>query len=311
MSERVEEIRCRLCATSFPETDRFCPNCREPRPDVHEDLLMAARMTGISYEILLQRAWAEDGLIRIRQPSTPTAETGTAPIENVDQGFVQRIIGKRDTATVGCMVLFAIVFLILVGAAIIIVVRDNLGSDDNGGEQAAQPTLSPTATPTPTPPEGGAGVGTAAGDGGGQGGAGAGTSAPTPDVRLLILNPAIPATFSDDSQIRLIATNLSVISSDGSAAPESGFRFVAIQVEVCAGSEALASAPGHWQLEMPDSSRYLPVTPVALPNIESTTLASNDCNSGWITFETPVTDNPAYVLMSNPSHETIRYAWPE
>ncbi len=316
MSEQVEEIRCRLCATMFPETDRFCPNCREPRPDVHEDLLMASRLTGVRYEILLQRAWAEDGLIRIRQPDAAIAQGATEPIENVEPSLFDRLIGQRDRATIGCLVLFGIVFFLVVGAAVVIFVRDNLNDDDDDG-QAAQPTTALTATATASPtPEGGqdgagSGDGTAAENGDGSGSGDEATPVPTPDVFVLILNPAIPATFSDGAQVRLIATNLSVISPDGSATPEAGFRFVAIQVEVCAGSEALPSAPGHWQLELPDGSRYLPVTPVALPNIESVTLASNDCNSGWITFEAPIAANPAYVLMSNPSHEIIRYGWPE
>ena len=313
MSEQVDEIRCRLCATYFPETARFCPNCREPRPDVHEDLLMAARLTGVSYEILLQRAWAEDGIIRIRQPDNVIAQGPTQQMQTVGPpSFVQRLLGQRDTATIGCVVLLGVVLVAVIGVAGVLFLRDRIGGDDGGG-QAAQPTALPSATPTATPTVagGGAGSGTQTGNGGSPGaGQGGGTPTPTPDSALLILNAAVPAVFTDGSQVRLIAANLSVISADGASAPQAGMRFVAIQVEVCAGSEALTSAPGHWQLEMPDGARLTPVTPVALPNIETATLANDDCNSGWITFEVAVATNPAFVLMSNPALEEIRYAWP-
>lgn len=313
MSEQVEEIRCRLCATYFPETDRFCPNCREPRPDVHEDLLMASRLTGVSYEVLLQRAWAEDGIIRVRRPGPPPAQGTTQPTEDTQPPtFIQRIVGKRDTATIGCLVLIGIIVVAILGVAGVMFLRDRIGND-NGSSQAVLPTTAATATPTPTPTPtvegGGAGGGGQTGDGG-SGAGGEGTPSPTPDSALLILNPAVPASYSDGAQVRLITTNLSIISSDGGVTPEQGFRFVAIQVEVCAGDEAMTSAPGHWQLEMPDGSRLPPVTPVALPNLEAETLQQDDCHLGWITFEVPVSENPAFVLMSNPSHEEIRYAWP-
>src|SRR5690606_31568916 len=73
MSANAPQVECRLCATLYPDTLRFCPNCSEPSPQVHEDLLMAARLTGVSYEILLQRAWAEEGLVRLRRPPAPLA----------------------------------------------------------------------------------------------------------------------------------------------------------------------------------------------------------------------------------------------
>ena len=306
MSEQVEEIRCRLCATYFPETARFCPNCREPRPDVHEDLLMASRLTGLSYEVLLQRAWAEDGLIRIRPPEGQPAATGsTEPVEQTGPpARFQRLLGQRDTATIGCLVLVGVVFVAVVGVAVVLTIRDSL--DDDGNGQAAQPAATATPTPTPTPTGAGAGGGTQTGNGGAGG---AGTPLPTPEAALLIMNPAVPATFSDGAQVRLITTNTSVISADDTATPAPGFRYVAIQVELCAGDEALASAPGHWQLEMPQGARLSPVTPVALPTLETATLARNDCHSGWITFEVGVDSNPDYVLMINPQYEVIRYAW--
>ncbi|MEZ4524012.1 MAG: hypothetical protein R3A46_20635 [Thermomicrobiales bacterium] len=313
MSDQVEEIRCRLCGTYFPETDRFCPNCREPRPDVHEDLLMASRLTGVSYETLLQRAWAEDGLVRSRRPASQDRSEPAPPEPEREPTFFDRILERRDSATIGCLVLLGIFLLVAVGAIGILAVRDNFGGDDSANEanQPASPTVTPTPTPTPTSVTGGGVTGGTPADGGeGAGSRADATMTATPPSFVLILNPALPAQFSDGAEVRLIASNLSVFSADQEASPSPGSRFIAHQVEICAGSEPITSSPDDWRLEMPDGALHQPTRPISLPELEPIELAPNQCDSGWITFEIPISPAPAYIVLANPSHEQIRFSWP-
>ena len=305
MSEQVEEIRCRLCATYFPEADRFCPSCREPRPDIHEDLLMAARLTGVSYEILLQRAWIEAGLARVRPPAEPETEPPAAPSEESKPSLVQRLLDRRRGAMLGCFGLLGILLVAGIGLAVVLLVQDGFGGDDpetGAGQPSENPSSALTSSPTPDAAAGGSGTQPAGGGSGSPPGA-------TPSVHVLILNPAVPARFSDGAQIRLIATSLAVTNDDSAATPAAGLRFVASQVEICAGSEPLSSGPDHWRLEMPDGSRFAPATPVSSPPLEAATLDDNDCNSGWLTFVVPTTPNPAYLLLAAPAREEIRFAW--
>lgn len=302
MSEQqVDEIRCRLCATYFPETDRFCPNCREPRQDIHEDLLMAARLTGVSYEILLQRAWAEDGIIRTRPPAEPEADPLVSPDSESGRSFFQRLLDRRRGALLGCLALLAVGLVVVIGLVVVLLVQDGFGGDDPETE-ADQAAANPSPSPTPVTGAGGSGTQTA-GDGSGN------PPGATAAVHVLILNPAVPARFSDDAQIRLVATSLSVANVDSGATPAPGFRFVASQVEVCAGSEPMSSAPDHWQLVMSDGSRHAPATHIASPPLDPADLPRNDCHSGWLTFEVPTAPNPVYILLAAPSREEIRFDW--
>lgn len=316
MSAAVPEIECRLCSTLFPETNRFCPNCREPRPDIHEDLLMAARLTGVSYEILLQRAWIEDGLAygpraAARIPP-PTAERASW----VQRAVVERVRRQRDAAAIGCVVLLALIILSVAAAALILLIRSN-GDDDSTENGANAPLVTSTATaepaatesPTPAPSPTPTGEGGAGGAGGGQA---TSTAVPEPSVtaRPLVLPAGQQAGYADGYQARVLSFDSQVFTQDPVRSPEFGFRFVAIEIEACGGADAVEAGPLDWLLEMPDGERFAPTDIVVDPPLVESVLTGGQCATGWMTFEVPIDPNPAYIIHVNPAYEPARFAWP-
>lgn len=84
------------------------------------------------------------------------------------------------------------------------------------------------------------------------------------------------------------------------AEPDPGNEFVVIDVEACAGpqeQEMPTANPFDWELQMPDNSRRTPTVPVREPSLSHTALPPNECVRGFVTFESPVGQRAAFVVV--------------
>jgi hypothetical protein len=87
--------------------------------------------------------------------------------------------------------------------------------------------------------------------------------------------------------------------STTAATPDPGNRFVAFDVEGCAGPNADARTgiqPELFYLQV-DQLSYHPVVPgVRQPALHQTALAPGGCARGWVTFQVPTGSKPRYIF---------------
>jgi hypothetical protein len=87
-----------------------------------------------------------------------------------------------------------------------------------------------------------------------------------------------------------------------------GFRFVAIDVEGCAGPNADANTgidPAFFYLQL-KAEPYYPTSPgVREPILHNTVLAPGGCARGWVSFEVPESSKPQYAFFRS----SKRIAW--
>ena len=99
------------------------------------------------------------------------------------------------------------------------------------------------------------------------------------------------------------------VAATSSASPDAGNKFVAIDVEGCAGSKADATTgvdPGLFYL-LYSAEPTTPVEPgVKKPALHKTALAAGRCARGWITFEIPEAATPKYAFIKTAG---ARIAW--
>jgi hypothetical protein len=77
---------------------------------------------------------------------------------------------------------------------------------------------------------------------------------------------------------------------------DSNNEFAAADVEACAtGGQPVAVNSFNFKLQMPDNTRRN-TTFAKDPALNFTNLAANDCVRGWVSFEVPVGQRPAYVV---------------
>lgn len=83
--------------------------------------------------------------------------------------------------------------------------------------------------------------------------------------------------------------------------PASGHRYVAADIEGCAGRDVKAATlnPYQFELQMPDNRRVTADVGWRSPPLHDTTLPPGDCVRGWITFE--VANDPAFVVFASSS----------
>ena len=93
-----------------------------------------------------------------------------------------------------------------------------------------------------------------------------------------------------------------------SVKPAEGLRFVAIDVEGCAGQKADENTgvdPLLFYLQI-KAEPYYPVDQVVKePALHKTVLAPGGCARGWVTFQIPIDSKPQYALFRS----TARIAW--
>jgi hypothetical protein len=98
------------------------------------------------------------------------------------------------------------------------------------------------------------------------------------------------------------------VKASGGESPEPGQRFVAIDVEGCAGPSADANTgiePLLFYLQFKSEPLY-PIDPgVRQPALHKTVLAPGRCARGWVTFEIPQASKPQYAFFRS----TKRIAW--
>lgn len=308
MSANAPQVECRLCATLYPDTLRFCPNCSEPSPQVHEDLLMAARLTGVSYEILLQRAWAEEGLVRLRRPPAPLAARSEATSAQrrprPGRGFVERVRRHGNTLLIGSLALLGLATLAIIALLLVELLGDRGGDDTGAGvtaastQQPAAPTTIDQPTAAPTAPVASSGSGSPP------------PAGATPSQLPLILAAGQTATYADGYSVRILSYDDRVASQVPDDEPAAGFRYVAVEVEACAGARPADAAPTNWRLEMPDGEQFGAVELPVGPALAETELPAGGCAAGWVAFEVPAAPDPAHVVHNHPDYQTTRFAWP-
>jgi hypothetical protein len=99
----------------------------------------------------------------------------------------------------------------------------------------------------------------------------------------------------------------SVQSDNEFLQPEAGKKFVAIDVEGCAGS-GLGDGEGSlnpfdFSLQMPDNTRIGPTMPVVDPALHHADLLPGECVRGLVSFQVPKGQRPSYVRFDQ--------IWPE
>lgn len=307
MSAGAPQVECRLCGTLYPDTLRFCPNCREPSPQVHEDLLMAARLTGVSYEILLQRAWAEEGLVRVRRAATP-AQPEARPAQRRarrGRGFIERVRRHQDAALIGCLAVIGLATLAIIGLLIAQLLDD--GDDAGPGESGIVVTPAVTQTPDAATSVDRATAAPTSAVGGGDAPPAA---SPTPSRLPLILDTGQRASYADGYSVRILSYDDQVLSPSPDDAPAPGFRHVAIEVEACGGEQTGDTAPGYWRLELPGGEIFEPASLRVEPALTPLALPPGGCAAGWVSFEVPEAPAPATIVHVHPGYDVIRFAWP-
>jgi hypothetical protein len=137
-----------------------------------------------------------------------------------------------------------------------------------------------------------------------------GNGTPTPNgsatVRLQIFKLGARAN-SPKGTVVVHAYDPSV-SATSSVKPAEGLRFVAIDVEGCAGKNADENTgvfPRLFYLQI-ERDPYYPVDQtVREPALHETVLAPGRCARGWVTFQIPIGKNPQYAVFRS----TARIAW--
>jgi hypothetical protein len=98
------------------------------------------------------------------------------------------------------------------------------------------------------------------------------------------------------------------VPANGSVVPAEGMRFVAIDVEGCAGKNADENTgidPLLFYLQI-ERDPYYPVDQVVRePALHKTLLAPGRCARGWVTFQIPIGQKPQYAFFRS----TARIAW--
>ena len=86
--------------------------------------------------------------------------------------------------------------------------------------------------------------------------------------------------------------------------PEPGFEYNAADVEACASPSTEGSVdlnPAAFNLQMPDNTRLETDVGVKEPSLDFTTLPPGDCVRGFVTFQVPQSETPAYFLFAGSS----------
>ncbi len=278
---------------------------------------MAARLTGVQYEILLERAWVEDGIARYRKrTATASGEpspAGVAPASEPARSSRFPIAILRRHRGIGAGYIVALAVAGVVGAAaIFLIVRPGLGSNgtSNDTNVLAAPLATATASLETLP---GATGEQQVEDENGSVDGGNSDGPPSTDGQAatpqpLILNPAMPATYAGGLEVRIVA-KATQVSTTFARSPASGFHFVGLQVQICGGAIPVESGPDNWFLELPDGSYIEAVEPIAEPPLKAARLARGACSTGWITFEAPLNRDPQHVVFRHPDYERIRFRW--
>ena len=125
----------------------------------------------------------------------------------------------------------------------------------------------------------------------GTGGATSSTTAPGPPLRL-----GQEATTRDGNKVRVLTYQQPVPAALLEA--DAGKEFAAVEAEICAGGRAAPRVtPDSFKVELPDGTRrgrsyFGPKEPV----LADAKLASGECARGWVSFEVPEGERPAYVV---------------
>jgi len=125
-------------------------------------------------------------------------------------------------------------------------------------------------------------------------------------IRLTIYRLGATAK-SAKGTVTIHAYDGSVQPSNG-VVPESGDRFVAIDVEGCAGKNADQNTgiePLLFYLQLRTEPIYPIDQVVKEPALHKTVLAPGGCARGWITFQVPISSKPEYAFFRSLS----RIAW--
>jgi hypothetical protein len=138
-------------------------------------------------------------------------------------------------------------------------------------------------------------------------GAGTPYSSPSASLKLQVYRLGQRAATAKGNAV-VLAYDASVPATSA-AQPQSGMKFVAIDVEGCAGSNADETTgidPGLFYLLYQAEPSY-PIDPgVKEPSLHKTVLAPGRCARGWITFEIPTTATSKYVYLKTAG---ARVAW--
>jgi hypothetical protein len=145
--------------------------------------------------------------------------------------------------------------------------------------------------------------------GAGKNGTATPNASPSATIRLQIFKLGVRAN-SPKGTVVVHAYEPSVPATS-SVTPSPGLRFVAIDVEGCAGKNADENTgidPLFFYLQI-ERDPYYPVDQVVRePALHKTVLAPGRCARGWITFQIPVGAKPAYAFFR--STERIGWALP-
>lgn len=97
-------------------------------------------------------------------------------------------------------------------------------------------------------------------------------------------------------------------SVSGQASPDPDMKFVAFDVEGCAGQKANAQTglqPESFYLQIGRDSYHPLAEGVRKPALHATVLAPGKCVRGWVTFQIPTTAKPQYLFVRT----VPRIAW--
>jgi len=97
-------------------------------------------------------------------------------------------------------------------------------------------------------------------------------------------------------------------SVSGEASPDPDTKFVAFDVEGCAGAKADSQTglqPESFYLQIGDAAYHPTVPGVRKPALHATVLAPGKCVRGWVTFQIPTAAKPQYLFVRT----TPRIAW--
>lgn len=88
-----------------------------------------------------------------------------------------------------------------------------------------------------------------------------------------------------------------------------GTRFMAIDVEGCAGPEAAHFNPMDFEFQMADNTRLEPTIGVREPALDYADVLPGDCLRGWVTFQVPNGSGPAAVMYEGAGYPRPIVKW--